>query len=188
MKWLEGLRKGLKPMKEVDKSVSKDRAAVMLIMTNGDKGPEFLILKRNEDPKDMWSGQMCLPGGRVKEEDRDIKDTVLREVREEAGFEVRPEHIIGVLDEISPANQPELKVIPFVSYIDKKPKVKLGEEVVEAIWVPIVELQRSQVDPKKFGLRGDYAFYIKNKIIWGMTAKVIKKFLDLFRVSSRLHF
>jgi 8-oxo-dGTP pyrophosphatase MutT (NUDIX family) len=184
MGWLEEVRRGLKAVEEVDKRVSRDRAAVMLIVTTGNIGPELLVLKRNEDPKDMWSGQICLPGGRVKEEDRDMKDTVLREVKEEAGFEIHPEQIIGVLDEISPANQPNLKVMPFVAYIDKKPKVRLGEEVVEAIWVPIRELRRSQVDPKKFGLRGDYAFYVKNRIIWGMTARVVKKFLDLFRIPS----
>jgi len=159
-----------------------ERAAVMILITRGKDGLELLLLRRKEDPKDRWSGQICLPGGRAEEGDDDLIETAIREVREETGIEVDRNSIIFALEPVSPSNFPSLKVSPFVAELKKKKEAKPGDEIEDTFWVPISELK--EVDPKAYGLGGEVAYKTRYGIVWGMTARIIKRFLGLFRVSS----
>lgn len=56
------------------------------------KDGKILLLKRLREPfKNHWE----VPAGKV-DESEDLKDTVIREVREETGFIVEPEEEIGI--------------------------------------------------------------------------------------------
>ena len=41
------------------------RAAVAIVLRQGDPGLEFLLIKRAEREGDPWSGQVALPGGHL---------------------------------------------------------------------------------------------------------------------------
>lgn len=157
-----------------------ERAAVMILITKGKDDFEVLLLKRKEDPGDRWSGQICLPGGRAEEGDGDLIETAIREVREETGIKVDRNSIIFALEPVFPLNSPSLKVSPFIAELKEKKEVRPGDEIEDAFWVPLSELK--EVDPKAYGLSGEIAYKIKYGIVWGMTARIIKKFLGLFRV------
>ncbi len=157
-----------------------ERAAVMILITKGEEGPELLLLKRRENPEDRWSGQICLPGGRAEEEDGDLMETAIREVKEETGIEVDRDSIIFALEPFFPSNSPSLEVSPFVAELKEKREARPGDEIEDAFWVPLSELK--EVDPKMYGLRGEVAYKIRHGIVWGLTARIIKRFLGLFRV------
>lgn len=65
-------------------------AAVALVLRKSPVSPggvEILLIKRAKNPKDRWSGQVALPGGRCDEGEVDI-DTAVRETREEVGLDL----------------------------------------------------------------------------------------------------
>ena len=50
----------------------------------------ILLIRRTERASDPWSGHWSFPGGRREAADRDLRETALRELREECGIEVEP--------------------------------------------------------------------------------------------------
>lgn len=48
---------------------------------------EMLYMQRAQNPRDRWSGQMAFPGGRQERGETD-EQTVVREVREEIGWDL----------------------------------------------------------------------------------------------------
>ena len=75
------------------------RAAVATILREGLEGPEVLLIRRAENPRDPWSGHMAFPGGREAPEDRDLLATAVRETHEEVGLDLqRSAHLLGRLD------------------------------------------------------------------------------------------
>jgi len=176
---IDRLRRKINPV--IDIPSEPYRAAVMLIVAdNGECN--ILFLERKEDPRDLWSGQMCLPGGRAKEEDANLLETAIRETLEETGVDIDPKFVVGVLEEVRPLNKPELIVTPFVAYIGGKRKVRINDEVKNAYWFSLSSLRRGEVNPKKFNLRGEVAYLVNGKIIWGMTARIVKNFLRLLDI------
>ncbi len=49
---------------------------------------EVLVLKRNSNPRDPWSGHYAFPGGRRDAADSSLLDTCIRETYEECGVEL----------------------------------------------------------------------------------------------------
>lgn len=69
--------------KEGDKRAS---VAVVLRRDRRQHGPlELLLIKRAENPRDRWSGDIALPGGRQEVGETDL-DTAIRETHEEVGM------------------------------------------------------------------------------------------------------
>jgi 8-oxo-dGTP pyrophosphatase MutT (NUDIX family) len=72
-------------------------AAVAVVVMDGRGTPRVPIFQR---PSDMsrHAGQMALPGGRVHG-DESAEECAIRELHEELGLSVRPEDVIGLLDD-----------------------------------------------------------------------------------------
>jgi len=69
--------------KEGDKRAS---VAVVLRRDRRKNGPlELLVIKRADNPRDRWSGDIALPGGRQEVGETDL-DTAIRETHEEVGL------------------------------------------------------------------------------------------------------
>lgn len=64
-----------------------DYASVALILVEGDRGPGFLVIKRQHNPHDPWSGHMALPGGRAQKGEGPV-GTAIRETFEEINLEL----------------------------------------------------------------------------------------------------
>jgi 8-oxo-dGTP pyrophosphatase MutT (NUDIX family) len=62
-------------------------AASLILLRDGDEGPEVLLVQRNPEQKFM-GGAWVFPGGSLSDRDSDEQATARREVAEEAGLEL----------------------------------------------------------------------------------------------------
>lgn len=73
-------------------------AAVALAITADEQGRPAFFLTRRASRLKRHSGQWALPGGRI-DPGEDPVAAALREMEEEIGVRVGPEHVIGLLDD-----------------------------------------------------------------------------------------
>lgn len=173
---------------EVDVYAEAVLASVMMLIRNMDDSLELLFIKRPDNPGDAFSGHIAFPGGKKIDSDQDLLETAIRETREEVGIDIRDSaRILGKLDYTRPNNKSAgfIIVTPYVSFLTRDVEIITNEEVDEYIWIPLDHL----MDEKNLRVRtkvrnnayiDDYVFSYDKYIIWGMTGRVLKKFIDEF--------
>lgn len=160
--------------------------ALVLATEAGSGELELLLIKRAEHPGDPWSGQMALPGGRREAGDRELFQTALRETEEEVGLKLEPSWLLGELDELEPRTRtlPQLIVRPFVFGLPQKPRLTPSREVALYFWVPLsvllAEGARGEVESDQLQ-RSFPAYLVGGHAVWGMTERILSRFLDLAR-------
>jgi len=114
-------------------------AAVALILLEGPRGLETLLIRRAERADDPWSGQVALPGGRYDPADADLLVTAIRETREETGVDLSAAERLGVLDDLYPRTPtlPAVVVRPFVFALASRPTLVPGVEAARVFWLPL---------------------------------------------------
>jgi 8-oxo-dGTP pyrophosphatase MutT (NUDIX family) len=164
------------------------RAAVALIIrAGGNAAPELLFIKRSEYPADPWSGQVAFPGGREEAGDPTLTDTAIRETREETGIDlVRDGTIIGTLDDLRPqtVKLPAVIVRPYVVLLNRFESLLLSDEVALAFWVPLEAFKDAhswrETPVQARGIQiNARAFHHAGHVIWGMTERILARFLEL---------
>ena len=60
------------------------QAATLMLLRDGDDGPEVLLVQRNPEQRFM-GGAWVFPGGALHDEDTDLAAAAVRELAEEAG-------------------------------------------------------------------------------------------------------
>jgi len=156
-------------------------AAVAILLKPTKQDVNILLVKRVENPKDPWSGQMALPGGKREPKDRDLKETVLRETFEETGINLRDHcRFLGVTKPVRSRLNPEMRILPFVFLLKHEPVIKLNREELERYyWIPIKKLLRNE-SILKFGFKTYPAFIIEDIKIWGLTFRILKNLFHAF--------
>lgn len=162
------------------------QAAVAMLLTSTEAGPEVLFIRRAEYAGDPWSGDVAFPGGGIETVDGSPQAAAIREVREEIGLQLQPEQYLGRLDDLSGAYLP-IQVSCFVYLLEAKPQVHLNGEVVDTFWVPLEEL----LNPRRrreesFIYRGtekthpiiDLDSYCE-RFLWGITYRLFENFFAL---------
>ncbi len=155
-----------------------------------EKGREYYILltKRTEGVQ-YHKGQISFPGGVWHEGDKGLLDTALRECSEEIGLDPREVEVLGELDDILTQTS-HYVVTPFVAAIPYPYPFKPNQdEVKEIIEVPLAALLdrsnfREEVQLGDTGLLHVYLYKYMEHVIWGATALMLKRFLDLVFPSS----
>ncbi|WP_066295130.1 NUDIX hydrolase [Bacillus sp. FJAT-29937] len=156
-------------------------------------------------------GEVCFPGGRVDRMDRDEKHTAIRETSEELG--IREDHIHHVfpLDYmISPFGT---IIYPYVGHISNPEMININRsEVKETFTVPLSYLKKTEpetfqirfrVEPEKDfpfnqiigGEKYDWQtrkmdecfYYYEDKVIWGLTARILKHFIEILNRDGFVH-
>lgn len=164
------------------------RAAVAIILRDGQDGTEFLMMQRAKHERDPWSGQMSFPGGKIEKSDATPKDAAVRETYEEVGIELGDQDYIGQLDDVyglKVDNQYSVHVACFV-FKPRQVVVPIGNhEVEDLVWLPLVWLQRTQnahdyVHPHS-GRQGKPELVMpavmidanKEQILWGLSLRIV---------------
>lgn len=153
-------------------------AAVALLLKIVDQDLRILFVKRVENPADPWSGQMGLPGGRRDARDRDPKQTVVRETLEETGINLLDRcRFLGAMTSLRSTQRPDLKILPFVALLEHEPAIKVNEGELESyVWISLRELAQNE-GAAKFSFGEFPAYIVGNTVIWGLTYRILKKFI-----------
>ena len=147
--------------------------------------PHFLLTRRTEEVE-THKGQISFPGG-MRHDDEQLEQTALRETFEEVGIESRRIEILGRFHDYISIT--EYRVSPFVGFIEEPFAVMpQPSEVAEVLSVPFhvfydPDLLRVE-QLNRTGKIVDVLFYsYGTHTIWGLTARIIKDFLEELRRS-----
>ena len=171
---IEKLSKVLKPVSEGQDA----NAAVALLLKPMDHDLKIFFVKRVENPADPWSGQMALPGGKRDAKDQNLKQTVVRETLEETNINLLDRcRFLGVMETQRSTPRPEMKILPFVILLEHEPSIKLNEELERFVWISLKELVQHK-GIVKFSFGEFPAYIIGNTVIWGLTYRILEKFIE----------
>ena len=165
------------------------RAAVAIVLRDGEQGAEFVVIHRAHRRGDPWSGHMALPGGRQDAADRDLPATAVRETREEVGVDLAQHgELLGALDDLRAIGRGrplDLIITPFVYALTAPVTLTPNpREVQSAFWVPLASLRRREAlgthRQQQFGNQMEYpAFVYRGYTIWGLTHRILTSLLDV---------
>ncbi|MCK4435330.1 CoA pyrophosphatase [Candidatus Bathyarchaeota archaeon] len=171
------LSNNLRPITAIDKA----DAAVSLLLRLQEQNLEALLVRRVENPNDLWSGQMALPGGKRDPKDHCLKQTAIRETLEETSIDLTHRcRFLGSLRIIRSEQKPDMKILPLVIFLEHNPSIRLNDELVLAFWISIDELIRNR-KTVMVGHRKVHAFLVKDACIWGLTYRILSDFLEIVR-------
>jgi 8-oxo-dGTP pyrophosphatase MutT (NUDIX family) len=171
------------------KSIIEDTSRVssaVLIPLYKDRGIYHIVfIKRTETVKEH-KGQISFPGGAREKEDKSLLDTALRESWEEIGLDTKDVEIIGEMDdEITTTSN--FIVTPYIGVLSWPYHfVKNTDEVDDILCIPIPALtEKNCRRPGTEVLDGEKlescAYHYREKVIWGATARILSKFLDIMQ-------
>lgn len=147
-------------------------------------GEYYIVLTKRTQDLMYHKGQISFPGGGYDEEDGDLAATALREAFEEIGIRAEDVEILGILDD-QVTYTSKFVITPFVGAIPYPYKFKVNRrEVEELIEAPVsallnpssYELETRDEEGKSYPW-GNYR-YGRHQIT-GITARILKQFLDL---------
>ena len=158
-------------------------AAVAVVLRQGERSAEILLIERAHREGDPWSGHMAFPGGRVESSDRSTCVTARRETLEEVGLDLaRAEHL-GQIDELTgnPRRRPRLVVTAHAFHLAENQELALcAAEVRSAFWFPLADmLEESRrveyVFRKNPGVQypGVLVGVPDRHVVWGMTYRFL---------------
>ncbi|MBT4501448.1 MAG: CoA pyrophosphatase [Gemmatimonadetes bacterium] len=165
----------------------KTPAAVAIIFHDRADESHLLFIERTRQEGDPWSGHIAFPGGRLEEEDADLRAAAERETMEEVGLCLDAAEYLGRLDDLTGSTLP-VQVAGFAYCVEEFAALAPNGEVQEAFWVPIGHL----LDPerhleKQFPFRG-----LENRILpaidilgpdrpvlWGITYRFVSQLFAL---------
>ena len=162
-------------------------AVALLLRLPQPDSVEMLFIKRAVYESDPWSGHVALPGGRQEQQDRDLRETAVRETREELSIDVDTRgEIIGTLDDVVPRTPrlPPIVIRPYVGVVESSVVPLLSDEVASAFWIPLERI----VDPavrirsvvKARGEDLDVTGYqLGEHFVWGLTERILANFFGI---------
>jgi 8-oxo-dGTP pyrophosphatase MutT (NUDIX family) len=164
------------------------RSSVLILFYPCLQGDEIsVVLIQRPSYEGVHGGQISLPGGRSEKTDVDLKETALREAKEEIGIDPAKIITIGILTElyIPPSN---FLVLPFVGYMLEKPIFNIDpKEVAGLIEITLTDLKNDKNVKSKdifvkhgFSLFGP-CFEINGYTIWGATAMILNEFKEIVK-------
>ena len=143
---------------------------------------ELLFIRRAEDPRDPWSGQIAFPGGRAEPEDPSLEVTAVRETAEEVGLDLAASgECLGALDEVRALAQMRplnLAIAPYVFRFAGSDVAEPRSEVKSVHWLALDDLlgpgRRSTMEYVHQGLRMEFpCLRVGELVIWGLTYRML---------------
>ena len=128
-------------------------------------------------------GEISFPGGTREKGDETLLDTALRESTEEIGLLADDVEVLGELDD-EVSVKTNYVISPFVGFIPWPYQFQVdGHETEETIEIPISALlnnSSSRQDIRDGKVVTSYFYNYEGRVIWGATARILNKFLDIF--------
>ena len=152
-----------------------EAAVVMPIFERGGKA-HFLLTLRTQEVA-THKGQISFPGGIRESTDNNLCETALREMEEEVGIGKNHVEVVGPFHQY--LSKTHFVVTPFVTFINKGFSVSPNSREVERILEVPLDFFRCIEPRREVHKRVLYFYDYKGDIIWGLTAAMIKDFIEL---------
>ena len=141
-----------------------------------------MFIKRTDNVK-THRGEISFPGGTREDRDNTLLDTALRECAEEIGLIADDIEVLGELDDEASVKT-NYTISPFVALIPWPYPFRVdGKETEEIIEVPVSALLDNGFSRQEI-TNGEtitkYFYPHQGRVIWGATALILSKFLDIF--------
>ena len=186
------LRRGLQGFVKQDAGFEprSGRAAVAIMVREGQEATELLMIRRATREGDPWSGHMGFPGGRRDPEDPSNFSCALRETEEELGVDLsRWGAPLGELSDVNTGwrkDRPEMLVTPFIFSVSELPELTPYDEVDDVVWVPLHFLMdegnREPLEWEWKGQKMETDSYLYDCYrIWGLSLMMIDEMMGLLR-------
>ncbi|MCI4325775.1 MAG: CoA pyrophosphatase [Thermoplasmata archaeon] len=177
-----GLRRWLAKWPPGDLPHGAAGAAVTIVLREGRKDVEVMLIERAVREDDLASGQVALPGGREEPTDPSVRATALRELEEEVGLRANDLAGAPVLVGVELATLFGIRVAVFASALGPSPGPVAPSpgEVAHIFWLPVSALDRVESVERttKQGPRQVPAVVHDGHVLWGFTFRVLRQFFD----------
>jgi 8-oxo-dGTP pyrophosphatase MutT (NUDIX family) len=114
------------------------RAAVALLLRDGEAGTEILMIRRAPFDGDPWSGHIAFPGGRIDSPEEAPRSAAERETLEEVGVDLTAAEFLGRLDDLLGSSEAVL-VSAFAYVVPTSVDIRPNYEVHSAHWIRLVD-------------------------------------------------
>ncbi len=164
------------------------RPAAVLLPLFRQEGHDRLLFTLRTDHLEHHSGEISFPGGASDAGDIDLVATALRETEEEIGLPADNIQVLGRLDDFYSIHG--YHVVPFVGVIPLPDQLQLETAEIAAVFdAPLIHFRdpaihrvedwthEGRVHPVDFYQYGDH-------VIWGLTAAILRQFLEIAGMSS----
>lgn len=183
--WMAELGAAASQMAVPDGMVPPDdggrRSAVLILFGTTSAGPDVLLVQRGRNLR-RHAGQPAFPGGAIDDTDDGPVAAALREAAEEAMVDPAGVDVVGVLPELY-ISRSGFRVSPVLAWWRAPGPVAPGdvEEVTEVARVQVAHLAdpANRVTLRYPGGMAGPAFRAGSMLIWGFTAMVLDRLLEL---------
>lgn len=160
---------------------SYQEAAVLIPILKKEQ-PE-LVLTLRADNLSTHSGEVAFPGGKREEQDRNLKQTALRETEEEIALKAPQVEVIGSLQTLVSKHQ--LKVKPYIGVVREPVSFHVNQQEIASVFTvplsyfcntPYTTIQRQEATGKVVDVP---CYYYEDYKIWGLTAMMIVELINI---------
>jgi 8-oxo-dGTP pyrophosphatase MutT (NUDIX family) len=189
--WMkEKLRQVLASRQRIElNNIGLTQSAVLIPIFCKD-GEYHILFTQRTDQVQHHKGQISFPGGARSDGDATLKDTALRESREEIGLKAKDAEVVGELDD-TPTTTSGYNISPFVAFIPHPYKFVLSPyEITEIFSIPISALMHKAKRKKEHDTFGGqvfvgYSYEYEGRVIWGATARIVEQLLEIWQSICR---
>ncbi|WP_246946178.1 NUDIX hydrolase [Bacillus pinisoli] len=181
--------------------------AVLIPLVEKDGELHILFEIRSYELK-RQPGDICFPGGRVDASDQTSKEAAIRETREELGISENDITTIYPLDyvvspfgmliysfvgfikspdsiHINPSEVEDIFTVPLTFFLENKPKVyHVDYNIKPDENFPIDLIVGGENYDWKVRKMEEQFYLYDDKVIWGLTAKILSHFIDILHNSK----
>lgn len=167
--------------KIVDEKLTPSAVIVPLSYREGEC---YIFFTERSDEVNFHKGQICFPGGTREPGDASLLDTALREANEEIGLDARDVEVLGELDDNLTVTTGYV-ISPFIAFIPYPYPFKVDRREIKQIFsVPLSALMDEAIFREELqSFDGEtmpvYFYEYEGHVIWGVTARILKRFIEL---------